>query len=150
MLLALLKSAGGLNACRGACKEQQQHLQTTHVSPASTSVVPYAGNRTMHVTASACHQALHNTLTLALLLCAGCVQAKLANHDLNAALPIVLLLGSISQQQPALLSEYLPQLEECLGSFAGGWYCFVLQFEYYWWHHTCATSQHSDPTTCQQ
>jgi hypothetical protein len=49
------------------------------------------------------------------------VQAKLASHDLNAALPIVLLLGSISQQQPALLSEYLPQLEECLDSFAGGW-----------------------------
>lgn len=49
------------------------------------------------------------------------LQAKLASHDLNAALPIVLLLGSISQQQPALLSEYLPQLEECLGSFAGGW-----------------------------
>jgi hypothetical protein len=31
----------------------------------------------------------------------------------------VLLLGSITQQQPALLSDYLPQLKECMASFAG-------------------------------
>jgi hypothetical protein len=47
------------------------------------------------------------------------VQAKLASNDLSAALPIVLLLESITQKQPALLSSYLPQLKECLASFAG-------------------------------
>lgn len=48
-------------------------------------------------------------------------QGKLASNDLSAALPIVLLLESISQHQPALLSNYLPQLKECMGSFAGRW-----------------------------
>lgn len=47
------------------------------------------------------------------------LQGKLASNDLSAALPIVLLLGSITQQQPALLSDYLPQLKECMASFAG-------------------------------
>lgn len=47
------------------------------------------------------------------------VQAKLASNDLIAALPIVLLLESITQKQPALLSSYLPQLKECMASFAG-------------------------------
>jgi hypothetical protein len=47
------------------------------------------------------------------------VQAKLGSNDLSAALPIVLLLESITQKQPALLSSYLPQLKECMASFAG-------------------------------
>jgi hypothetical protein len=87
--------------------------------------------------------ALHGALMLASLaaLCAGCVQAKLASHDLDAALPIVLLLGSISQQQPALLSEYLPQLEECLGSFAGGWLCSAVGLP-----QTSDTSEHLNQT----
>lgn len=56
----------------------------------------------------------------------ACVlQAKLASNDLSAALPIVLLLGSITQQQPALLSDYLSQLKDCMASFAGASTCLL-------------------------
>lgn len=45
-------------------------------------------------------------------------QARLCG-SLDGALPVVLLLARVSQEQPALLTAHLPQLKACLGSFAG-------------------------------
>lgn len=47
------------------------------------------------------------------------MQGQLSCSNLDGALPHVLLLSSICRDQPALLSSYIPQLKDCLGSFAG-------------------------------
>lgn len=49
----------------------------------------------------------------------SCMQGQLSCSNLDSALPQVLLLSSICRDQPALLSSYIPQLKDCLSSFAG-------------------------------
>jgi len=47
------------------------------------------------------------------------LQAQLSCSNLNTALPYVMLLSGVCREQPELLASYMPQLKECLGSFAG-------------------------------
>eukprot|EP00775_Hariotina_reticulata_P011123 gene11123-11277_t len=60
-------------------------------------------------------------------------QAQLSCSNLNAALPHVLLLSGVCREQPELLASYMPQLKDCLGTFAGllvairGFLCLILQ-----------------------
>jgi hypothetical protein len=43
------------------------------------------------------------------------LQIQLCSSSTDAALPYILLFGSICRSQPALLCQHLPQLKECLG-----------------------------------